>query len=148
LSVRRTSADGGAHGRDTSGCDRRDQRPPSSPGDSEITLCVLLWAHEGQEDSLAEYESHALARVVAHGGQVLYRVRRVGASGPADEVQLLRFPDAHAYQAFLDDPSRLALRDVRDRAVARTELVPVQSVVLEGARLRRTEATPGSQLTS
>jgi uncharacterized protein (DUF1330 family) len=94
----------------------------------ELTLCVLLWANEGQEELLAEYEDRALQLVVVHGGQVLSRMRSVAAPASPAEVQVLRFPGEVAFQAFMDDPSRLELSELRDRAVARTEVIPVETI--------------------
>ena len=43
-----------------------------------LTLCVLLYPVDGQEDQLAAYEDEVLALIPEYGGTVLSRVRRVG----------------------------------------------------------------------
>jgi hypothetical protein len=56
---------------------------------------------------------------------VLQRVRSTGEAAGPQEVQLFRFADREALNGYLEDPRRLALADLRDRVVARTELFPV-----------------------
>ncbi|MGM7421158.1 DUF1330 domain-containing protein [Cellulosimicrobium sp. CpK407] len=95
-----------------------------------ITLCVMLWPTEGSADLLSEYEDVVLALVPAHGGRVLSRVRALPgqeASLPT-EVQVIELPDDDALAAYLADPARVALADLRDRAVARTDIVRVGAV--------------------
>ncbi|SDG99798.1 hypothetical protein [Microbacterium pygmaeum] len=41
-------------------------------------------------------------------------------------MQLLRFPDQEAVDAYLSDPRRIAMLPERDRVIARTELFPVR----------------------
>lgn len=94
--------------------------------DGDLVLCCFLWAKEGQQAALAEYEDRVLAYVPDHGGEVLQRVQADGADGRPHEVQLYRFSDQAAVDDYLADPRRLALNDVRDVVVERTELFPVQ----------------------
>lgn len=51
---------------------------------------------------------------------------RCSTRGRPHEVQLYRFSDQAAVDDYLADPRRLALNDVRDVVVERTELFPVQ----------------------
>lgn len=94
-----------------------------------ISLCVLLWAHPGQHDALVDYEDRVLALVPEHGGQLLQRARSDGRDPQPLEIQVLRFGSQTDLDGYLDDPRRLALAEVRDRAVARTEML---SVTLHG----------------
>lgn len=94
-----------------------------------LRLCVLLWAAEGQDDALTDYEDTVLELIPQHGGEVVSRVRRVGdGTGPL-EVQVIHLPDESALQAYMQDPRRLALADVHRRAVARTEVLTVETIV-------------------
>ncbi|MFC8733850.1 hypothetical protein ACFT5B_15470 [Luteimicrobium sp. NPDC057192] len=98
-----------------------------------VTLCVLLWETEGNGDLLVEYEDAVLALVPEHGGEVHERVRRTAAPDEPRgqdplEVQVIGLPDDAALASYLADPRRVALADVRDRAVARTEIVRVDRV--------------------
>src|SRR3982750_3978540 len=90
-----------------------------------VELCVLLWAHPGQEDGLVAYQDRVLALVPAHGGTVLQRARTSGDSGHPLEVQFYRFPSEAALQAYLADDRRVALAAERDRVVSRTEMMRV-----------------------
>lgn len=94
-----------------------------------ITLCVLLWPTD-DADSLARYEDEVLALVPAHGGRVVQRVRALPGQDPSApcEVQVVEMPDDAALTAYMTDPARVALADVRDRVVARTEVVHVAPV--------------------
>ncbi|UKJ64711.1 hypothetical protein H1Q78_04745 [Cellulosimicrobium cellulans] len=95
-----------------------------------ITLCVLLWPTEGNADLLSEYEDGVLALVPAHGGRVLSRVRALPGQDATlpTEVQVIEMPDDDALAAYLADPARVALAEVRDRAVARTDILGVTAV--------------------
>lgn len=90
-----------------------------------LTLCVLLWPVPGQDDALTAYEDEVLALLGDHGAQVVSRVRRADDTAGPLEVQVIELPDEDALQAYLADPRRLASSDVRDRAIARTEMFRV-----------------------
>lgn len=99
----------------------------SLPG-MTTTICALLWAAEGQEDALAEYEDTVLALIPRHGGEVVSRVQRVGDGTGPTEVHVIRMPDGTALQSFIDDPDRLALADVFREVVDRAEIMDVRSI--------------------
>ncbi|WP_420113597.1 hypothetical protein [Pseudactinotalea sp.] len=92
----------------------------------EITVCCLLWANPGEKAAMTGYEDQVLALVPEHGARVLQRVVGSGADGHPHEVQVYAFPDRDSLDAYLADPRRTALNDVRDRVVARTELFEVE----------------------
>ena len=94
-----------------------------------IRLCVLLWAAAGQENALTGYEDQVLSLIPRHGGEVVSRVRRVGGGDGPLEVQLIDLPDDAGMQAYLQDPERLALADVHRRAIARTDVLTVETIV-------------------
>ncbi|HLK00682.1 MAG TPA: DUF1330 domain-containing protein [Streptosporangiaceae bacterium] len=94
--------------------------------DGPLRLCVLLWAHAGQEDALTRYENAVLKLVAEHGGRVHERGRvEGGGEGAPTEVQFLEFPGNDALTAYMNDPRRLALAADRDVAVARTDVFRV-----------------------
>src|SRR5690606_41785228 len=72
----------------------------------------------------------ALALVPFDGGRVVARVRALPGqdAAPPPAVQVIEMPDDDALAATLADPARVALADVRDRAVARTDIVRVSAV--------------------
>ncbi|MFC0506589.1 DUF1330 domain-containing protein [Micromonospora costi] len=91
-----------------------------------VRLCCLLWAHPGRADALHAYEDRVLPWIAEHGGEVVHRALADGTDGHPHEVQLFRFPDRAALDAYLRDPRRTALSAERDAAVARTDLFPVR----------------------
>jgi uncharacterized protein (DUF1330 family) len=93
-----------------------------------VTLCVLLWARDGQADALTDYEDEVLPLVVAHGGTVLQRARTHGARDEPNEIQLIQFPSDAAIDAYIRDPRRAALAEERDLAIERTQLMRVDIV--------------------
>jgi uncharacterized protein (DUF1330 family) len=95
---------------------------------SSVTLCVLLWAHDGGSGALTRYEDEVLPLVAEHGGQVLQRARTTGQpdAGEPQEVHLIRFPSQAAFDAYLGDERRTRLADQRHRAVARTQVLRVE----------------------
>ncbi|WP_439029154.1 hypothetical protein [Gordonia terrae] len=90
-----------------------------------LSLCCLLWAHDGAADALTRYEDTVLGLLPEHGGAVLNRVVGDGHDGTPHEVQILRFADRSALDAYLADPRRAALGGERDRVIARTEVFEV-----------------------
>ena len=95
---------------------------------SHVTLCVLLWARAGQEAMLADYEDQVLSLLPAHGGRVISRVRSLETGDQPHEVHVIEFPTEQAIDDYLRDPTRVALADLRDRAIERTELFRVTTV--------------------
>ena len=99
-----------------------------------VVLCVRLWANPGEERALVTYEDAVLALLPEHGARVVARVRaEQGDGGSAEdsqpfETQIIELPDQAALDAYLADPRRAAASDLRDVAIARTEIQPVQLV--------------------
>jgi uncharacterized protein (DUF1330 family) len=103
----------------------------ATSGDVPLTLLVQLWAKPGCEQLLVEYEDQVLQRLAVYGAQVRQRVRATEVDGEPDapfEAHVLEFPSEAALAEYMDDPERLALSDLRDRAIARTELLRVNVV--------------------
>jgi uncharacterized protein (DUF1330 family) len=69
-----------------------------------------------------------LRLVPTHGGTVIQRARSAGSGTDPLEVHLLEFPSELALQAYIDDDRRQALTAIRDKVVARTEVIRVQLV--------------------
>jgi antibiotic biosynthesis monooxygenase (ABM) superfamily enzyme len=97
----------------------------------EVSLCVLLWAHEGREAELSAYEDQVLGLLPEHDGHVIQRARTVAGNGDSDEpaeVQFLRFASEAALDGYLNDARREALADQRKAVVAMTEVMRIQLV--------------------
>lgn len=78
------------------------------------------------EQALIAYEDSVLALVREHNGKVLQRARSDGLDGRPLEVQLFELASEDAMNGYMSDPRRSALARNRDRAITRTEIVPVQ----------------------
>jgi hypothetical protein len=87
---------------------------------------VFLWAHPGMEQALVAYEDAVLALVSEHSGEVLHRARTDGADGRPLEIQLFEWASQEAMDGYMADSRRISLSAERERAIARTEIVPVQ----------------------
>jgi uncharacterized protein (DUF1330 family) len=99
-----------------------------------LTLCVVLYPHPGQDDLLVEYEDLATSRFAAYGAVLRQRVRTTAVraasgDGPAPlEVQIIDFPSSAALDQFMADPERVAADDLRQRAIARTDIFVVDVI--------------------
>ena len=93
-----------------------------------VTLLVQLWAVAGREQLLVDYEDQVLERLPAHGARVVQRVRAVDAASGPFEAHVLEFPSDDALDAYMADPERVALGEMRENAIARTELTRVTVV--------------------
>jgi uncharacterized protein (DUF1330 family) len=91
-----------------------------------VRLCVLLWSHPHMEAALSAYEDQVLELMADHGARVLQRARTDGAKGAPVEIQMLEYPSQEALDAYVADERRVTLTDVRDAAVARTDIIPIQ----------------------
>lgn|GEM_PF-6777509 len=66
-----------------------------------LELCVLLWATDGNEETLSRYEDTVLALVPKHGGRVVSRVRSLSNGEGPLEVQIIHLPGESALQAYM-----------------------------------------------
>ncbi|MGV0850406.1 hypothetical protein [Mycolicibacterium phlei] len=94
-----------------------------------LTFYVYLWPRPGMEQALVAYEDTVLALVDEHGGRLVHRSRTDGRDGRPFEIQLFEWPSQAALDGYMADPRRTSLAADRDRAVERTDIVPVQPVV-------------------
>jgi hypothetical protein len=90
------------------------------------TFYVFLWSCPGMNEALIAYEDAVLALVDEHDGHVMQRARTDGADGRPLEIQLLEWVSQEAMDGYLADSRRTAMSADRERAIARTEIVPVQ----------------------
>jgi uncharacterized protein (DUF1330 family) len=97
-------------------------------GNMPVTLLVQLWSAPGSEHLLIDYEDQVLRRLAAHGARVVQRVRTKDAPNGPFEAQILEFPSDAALDAYMTDPERARLSDLRDRAIARTDVLRVDVV--------------------
>ena len=93
-----------------------------------MKLCVLLWAVPGQEQQLIEYEDLVLSRLAVYDARVIQRVRSQAAAADPLEVHILEFPSEDALEQYLADPARASWSALRDRSIARSEVLRVEAV--------------------
>jgi hypothetical protein len=67
-----------------------------------------------------------LKLVGEHDGRVVHRAQADGADGRPVEIQLFEWASQEAMDGYMTDPRRTALSLEREKAVARTEIWPVQ----------------------
>jgi uncharacterized protein (DUF1330 family) len=96
-----------------------------------VTLCVTLTAKPDSAALLVEYEDQVLDLLPAHGARLVQRVRALDATSDPLEIQVVEFPSEEALEHYLQDPARVALSDLRDRAIAKTGLLRVTVVAPE-----------------
>ena len=114
---------------------RSDVGSSPDPADAgPLTLCVVLYPKPGQDEALVEYEDMATSRFAAYGAVLRQRVRTrevrsaIGEGGAPLEVQIIDFPSQAALDQFMVDPERVAADDLRQRAIARTDLYVVDVI--------------------
>ena len=93
-----------------------------------VTLCVLLWAREGQVDALVAYEDSVLPLIEDHGGHVVFRGRSSEQAEGPTEVHVLVYPSQDALDAYMHDERRVAMTAQREQAIARIDVFLLDSV--------------------
>lgn len=92
-----------------------------------ITVIAFLYAGDGGLEALHDFEFRVLPIIAEHGGRL--EAAFVPAADPCtidpppDEVHVLAFPSATAFQAYRDDPRHAELDALRAAAISRTEVV-------------------------
>jgi len=97
-----------------------------------LVIIAQIFIHPGQEAVFRAFESQALARFRAHGGEVVATFRprpNADATPTPDEIHVLRIGSEEAFAAYRADPALLALADLRGQAIAQTEIFLSQEMV-------------------
>ena len=97
-----------------------------------IHLVVRLTYVAGHESEAADYERTVLDFFKEHGGVILAVFRPApwdDGTRAADEIQVLRIPSRERLDAYMNDERRLALAEVRARAIASTEVVMSEETI-------------------
>jgi hypothetical protein len=93
-----------------------------TPASPPLTLVVSLWLRDAAVEAFEAFERQVAPIMAAHGGRIDNVVRCGGEDGAPFEVHVVTWPGAAALKAYREDPRTLALRALRDRAIARTEV--------------------------
>jgi uncharacterized protein (DUF1330 family) len=91
-----------------------------------IVLLVSLHVHPGREAELRRFETEAARIMARHGGAIERVIRPVSAPAGAalpHEIHVVTFPRREALAAYRADPELAALAELRQAAIARTEIV-------------------------
>jgi hypothetical protein len=93
---------------------------------ARLIRVVSLWVHPGQEAAFEAFEREAARIMARHGGRIDQAIRLDATAEEAREspfeIHIVSFPDEAAFDAYRTDSDVLALRERRDRIVARTEI--------------------------
>ena len=84
-----------------------------------MIVTAKLWIVPGERDAFDTFESRAFERMQAHGASVLSVTRPE--TGP-DEIHVIDFPSAEAFANYRNDPEMAQLKELRARAIAKTEV--------------------------
>jgi len=93
---------------------------------ARLVLVVRLFIHPGREAEFRRFETEAARIMARHGGRI---ERAIRPTGPPDqqplphEIHVLSFPDATRLDAYRTDPELAALAELRQAAIARTEVI-------------------------
>jgi antibiotic biosynthesis monooxygenase (ABM) superfamily enzyme len=85
-----------------------------------MTLIVLLWVLPERRAEFERFESRAAEIMRDHGGCIERRVGIAADAGAPDEVHVVTFPDAAAFDAYRSDPRSLSLSTLRAEAIRDT----------------------------
>jgi uncharacterized protein (DUF1330 family) len=91
-----------------------------------IVLVASLFIHPGREVEFRQFETEAARIMQKYGGRI-ERVIRPTTSGQSDssphEIHLVSFPSVERFEAYRRDAALATLAPLRQRAVARTEVI-------------------------
>ena len=95
---------------------------------ADLTLVVLLYLDPEHRADYERFESAASLLMERHGGRIERRIavghagdigEPDGPDGP-DEIHIVTFPSEKAFDAYVQDPERASLEELRARAIRRT----------------------------
>jgi len=82
----------------------------------------------GNEHLLVDYEDQVLDRLPIYGARLVQRVRATDPQSAPFEVHILEFPSEDALSRYMEDPLRRSLSELRERAIAHTDILRVDIV--------------------
>ena len=98
--------------------------------DQPFTIAFIGHADPAGAERASAYEDEVLVLLEDHGARLLYRGRRADGQDAALplEVHLIRFPHRAAFDAYLADDRRLALRARYGEVFSTTQVVELETV--------------------
>ena len=94
--------------------------------DTGILIVARLFIHPGREVEFRQFEMEAARIMARHGGRIERVIRplsAIPASPLSHEIHLVSFPSQEHFEAYRADAELAGLAALRQRAIARTELV-------------------------
>lgn len=96
-------------------------------------MAVTLWVHRGKEIEFGRFEETSLAIAARHSGRLLQAARLSPAASGEEtpyEFHLLAFKGSEEFADFRSDPESVALNSLRQRLIAKVEIVAGDEVDL------------------
>lgn len=89
-----------------------------------IYITVRLWVKSDRFTEFTNFENKALAIMTSHGGKLLgLRKNHAACDGQPHETHLMEFPSPLAFEAYKTDPDLLAMTQIREACIAKTEVM-------------------------
>lgn len=90
--------------------------------EARVSFVVSLWIRGNDVAGFEDYECAAVRVMSKHDGRIDAVVRCDALDDGPFEVHVVSFPSTAAFDAYRNDPSLAALREARERVIARTEI--------------------------
>ena len=88
-----------------------------------MIVTAKLWVNEGRFSEFETFETRAFDIMARHGVKVVSVKQNRGAqSGEPHETHVLDFPSMEAFEAYRTDPELLALAEMREACIEKTEI--------------------------
>ncbi len=89
---------------------------------TKLTLVVLLYVDPDRREEFERFEAAASRIMSRHGGAIERRIGFPSGSDPSqpNELHLVTFPDAAAFERYRHDPDIQALAGLRAKAIRKT----------------------------
>ena len=96
----------------------------NNQGADELVFLDITASSDGRGTIIDVVERTAARLMAQHGGRIERAFRRDATHGSEEpfEVHLVAFPNEEAFAAYRDDARTLALKEQRERLIARTEI--------------------------
>ncbi len=91
-----------------------------------LRIIAQLWVKDGAFQAFNQYERAALACAVKHGATIVeIKQNHAADDGTPHEIHVIDFPSQAAFAAYRNDPAIVAMAELRERSIARTDIETV-----------------------
>ncbi len=101
--------------------------------ESKLYITLLVYLHDGEEDSFLKYEDQVLPLLPKYNGELLYRIRpnkNNFVQTPAEypyEIHLISFSSVQDFENFRQDKDRLSYAPLFQKSVRKVLLLQSQN---------------------